>query len=260
MATTPLRINYVRVSSLVIENRRFENEVVHLNQCTDIVFRNCCFVGSGVVAHRCTNIRISYSTFYNSVGLNKHAIQFDKCTLGYIGFNTFEETNGESQLSDVINLFTSNGTLENPIVVEHNYISGGGPHLSGGGIMLGDNMGDYQVARYNVLFQPGQYGIAVAGGNNHQIHHNWIVSPSHPWSNVGIYVWGIPQRGSTVDGVVVLHNKVHWFSGRHNLLNGFWKGPNTVNITVEGNQFRAPFEIPPKPHGVGCCESCIIPQ
>jgi hypothetical protein len=74
--------------------------------------------------------------------------------------NVMENRAGESNPEDGINLYVSSGTAASPIVVEGNRIRGGGPSTSGGGILLGDGgkTSAYQISRFNVLADPGQYG------------------------------------------------------------------------------------------------------
>ena len=60
--------------------------------------------------------------------------------------------------------------------------------MSGGGIMLGDDGGAYEVAERNVLVDPGQYGIGVASGNNMTVRDNRIYGRKQDFTNVGIYV------------------------------------------------------------------------
>jgi len=96
---------------------------------------------------------------------------------------------GESRAEDAINLYGSQGEPANPIQVIGNRITGGGPSLSGGGIMLGDGGGAYQVARSNVLSDPGQYGIGIAGGHDIEASGNMVYARQQPFTNVGVYVW-----------------------------------------------------------------------
>ena len=67
--------------------------------------------------------------------------QFNQCNGpdNLISFNTLLNVMGESYSEDNISLFMSNGQPSSPIMVEGNYMIGGGPSASGGGIMLSDN-------------------------------------------------------------------------------------------------------------------------
>lgn len=228
------------------EGEKYENCDIRISK--SVTIRNCVFIGSSVRATRC-NVRIINCNFINSRGRSTHAIQFESCNGGYIGHNYFEEKIGESSLSDVINIYKSNGTRDNPIIIEHNYLIGGGPHASGGGIMLGDNMGNYQVARNNICIDCGQYGIAIAGGSHNKILSNVVMSKKHPWSNVGIYVWGIPQRQSVVSDATVEHNRVSWIND-DGKANPWWQGSNTSGVVQKNNVFNAAY-APPQPDNVG---------
>jgi hypothetical protein len=136
-------------------------------------------------------------------------------------------------------MYRSSGTSSSPIEIYSNLIVGGGPSESGGGIMLGDDGGAYITARRNVLVDPGQYGIAVSGGNHMQVSDNWVYGRRQPFTNVGIYVWN--QHSSSCNNITVSGNGVKWTnsSGRSN---PFWDGGNCGTIAgVSTNDFNAPI-------------------
>ena len=135
-------------------------------------------------------------------------------------------------------------------MISENYLIGGGPNRSGGGIMLGDNMGNWQVAQNNTCINVGQYGIAIAGGHNNSIRNNVVMGRAEPWSNVGVYVWGVPQRGSEVSQATVEHNEVSWMNSK-NKSNGWWLGSNVVNTTIRANNFEARYTVPEKAANIG---------
>jgi hypothetical protein len=113
--------------------------------------------------------------------------QLDKCTGGnVIRCNVMENRPGVSFPEDGINLYQSTGTAAAPIVVEGNRIKGGGPSTSGGGILLGDGgaASAYQVSRFNILVDPGQYGTAVAGGSHMTIQGNLVFAKKQSFTNV----------------------------------------------------------------------------
>jgi len=58
--------------------------------------------------------------------------------------------------------------------VRGNWIRGGGPSTSGGGINIGDYGGSYQITENNILVNPGQYGIGISGGNNMIMRNNKV--------------------------------------------------------------------------------------
>jgi nitrous oxidase accessory protein NosD len=91
--------------------------------------------------------------------------------------------------------------------VRGNRLSNGGPSGSGSGIMVGDEGGSHIVVKGNTLTNPGQVGIGVAGGQNIRILDNSVFSASHPWSNIGIYVWN--QSGGTCSNVEVRETRLN---------------------------------------------------
>jgi len=100
-----------------------------------------------------------------------------------VGINVLGESNAE----DLINIFKSDGTADDPILVSNNKFYGGGPSSSGGGIMLGDQGGSYQLSENNILVNPGGYGIAIAGGHHITHRNNRVYSDDQrDFSNIGV--------------------------------------------------------------------------
>lgn len=232
----------------VYENITYQNTQIKVLNCINIKYKNCLFRNSCIIFNRCTNPIVENCSFYDSAP--KHAIQFDKCTNGKIINNYFQNKLGGSPLEDIINIYKSNGSSSNRISIDNNYLINGGPSKSGGGIILGDNMGNFQTASNNICINPGQYGIAIAGGNDNIIKNNIVYSDKYPWTNVGIYVWGVPQRNSIVNNAFIEENKVYW-KNKNGMNNPWWQGSNTSNVTLKNNQFNTTFVIPKKSDNIG---------
>ena len=129
---------------------------------------------------------------------------------------------GESNTEDLINIYKSNGTADSPIQISSNKLKGGGPSASGGGIILGDTNGGYQLSEDNILVNPGQYGLAITGGHHNTHRNNRVYSDDQrSYTNVGLVVWRVdhPEHGGTPPGEcydnTVELNQVTW-----------WQGPN----------------------------------
>lgn len=152
--------------------------------------------------------------------------------------NVMENRPGESNPEDGINLYVSSGTAASPIVVEGNRIRGGGPSTSGGGILLGDGgkTSAYQISRFNVLADPGQYGTAVAGGSHMTIEGNVVYARQQAFTNVGIYAWD--QYASACSDVTVKNNRVDWTS-KTGTKNPWWNGGNCAATSESGDVFDA---------------------
>jgi len=168
---------------------------------------------------------------FNTVGGANNSISYNK------GENIFGASNPE----DAINLYKSNGTASSPIQVVGNWIRGGGPSASGGGIMLGDTGGSYEVASDNVMVDPGQYGIAISGGDHMSIINNKIYGRSQSFTNIGLYIWG--QSGSTCTNSTVSGNLVKFFNAS-NQENDAWVGtgeatPSGWNTNLFGASLSA---------------------
>ena len=229
---------------LTLSNRTFNNTVVKFNYSQRIVVQNCTFRNASLYFVNCTNIKVDHCSFFKTN--TKHALQCNKTNGISITNSYFEEPIGTSSAEDIINLYKSNNAL-----VQKNYLVGGGPSRSGGGIILGDNMGDNQEASNNVCIDCGQYGMAIAGGNNNRLVNNTIMSKRFDWSNVGLYVWGIPQRNSRVTNAQVIGNQISW-KKRDGSNNAMWiSSQNVTGTTQRNNRLNIPYDPPRRPSDVG---------
>ena len=191
---------------------------------------------SGIYVVDSSGIKVSCNTVTNPRGPIPRGqfIQFDKVTgaNNRISCNSGRNEQGRGTPEDAISLYKSSGTAQSPLVVADNLIVGGGPSVSGGGIMLGDDGGAYEVAERNVLVDPGQYGIGVASGNNMTVRDNSIYGRKQDFTNVGIYVWN--QYPHACRSISVQNNQVKYTSktGRPN---PFWDGENCGVVEGAGN-------------------------
>jgi parallel beta-helix repeat protein len=135
---------------------------------------------------------------------------------------------------DHINTWLSSGTETSPILIQHNKLRGGGPSTSGGGILAGDGGGSYITIDTNILVNPGQYGIAIAGGHDNKLLNNQVYSASFTWSNAGLYVWN--QYAPASYGHEVSGNRVNW-TNSSGLSNPWWNQGNTGPVTTINNLF-----------------------
>lgn len=142
-----------------------------------------------------------------------------------ISYNKGENIMGQSYPEDAISLYQSKGTAASPVKITGNWIRGGGPSNSGGGIMLGDNGGSYLIAQDNILVNPGQFGMAIAGGDHITIINNLIYGKQQSFTNVGLYVNDI--NGYKTSFCKVTNNKVKYYN-KVNYMNPAWLSPNSV--------------------------------
>jgi hypothetical protein len=238
-----------------------------LTNCYNITIKHCQFGPSrvaGITMYSCTNINIdSCYLFELATGVfaadsktisvtNCQAknmkgpfpqgqfVQFKNVTGGgnKVSFNKFENILGESSTEDAISMYNCNGLPTDPIVIESNWLRGGGPSLSGGGIMLGDGGGSNMVAKNNILVDPGQYGMAVSGGTYMNIVNNTIYAKAQPFTNNGIYYQNF--SGPPSSNIVIAKNAVS-FTNSTFALNNTHLGPGDptpkgwdTNIYVPG--------------------------
>ena len=99
----------------------------------------------------------------------------------------------------------------------------------GGGILAGDYDGEYVEIRGNILINPGQYGLAIAGGRNHRIIDNIVYAPdAFPWSNNGLFVWAQEGSGECY-GHEVRGNRVRYLN-KDGVPNAGWNAGNCGDI------------------------------
>jgi parallel beta-helix repeat protein len=212
-------INLVNCSNIKIEYcvlHSSKQVAINLYNCKNITIRSNYIhdVASGVLAAYSSVVTVDYNQFKNMKGPypNGQIVQFNNVTGAgnQVNYNRGENISGQSSTEDLINMYQSTGTASQPIQIYGNWLRGGGPSNSGGGIMLGDNGGQYMIAQNNVLVNPGMYGIAISSGNNIQIVNNKIYSKQLSFSKVGIYIWNQYKSACALN--VISGNQVKWIN------------------------------------------------
>lgn len=205
------------------------SEGIYLYNCYNITidYNNITNVATGVEVVNTTNggIVVNNNQFRNMMGpfpLGQF-VQFNTVSgpNNSISYNKGENIFGSSNPEDAINVYKSNGTASSPIQIVGNWIRGGGPSATGGGIMLGDNGGSYEVASNNIIVNPGQYGMAIAGGDHMSITNNQVYGKSQSFTNIGIYIWA--QAGAVCTNATMSGNQVKFFNAS-NQENDSWVG------------------------------------
>lgn len=209
---------------------------IYLYQCKNVTIEENFItnVSSGVYAEQTSEggIVVNNNQFLNMKGPFPRGqfVQFNnvKGPNSSISYNRGENILGQSYAEDAISLYQSAGTPSSPVKILGNWIRGGGPSESGGGIMLGDNGGSYLTASDNIVVNPGQHGMAIAGGDHITITNNQIFGTQQPFTNVGLYVNDI--NGYKTSNCVVTGNKVRFYN-KTNYQNNAWLSPNSVKPT-----------------------------
>ena len=223
------------ITGLAIQNS--QGICIHLQNCYNIVIKNCRLgpaLQTGVELLNCKNIIVDncyisnvstglYAELSSSIQFNNNTVkdvqgpypkgamvQYDNVTGtgNKVLFNRCENIAGESHPEDAINMYESHGTSSNPILIFGNWIRGGGPSTTGGGILIGDNGGSYIVAANNILVNPGNYGVAIAGGTDMALINNKVYSAETDVSNVGVYIWNQSSEGCSLN--IISGNQVNW--------------------------------------------------
>lgn len=244
-------LNFIQCKQISILNCIFiasalEGQVaIMLNACDDVIIRDCKFSDNQpIYAFKSKNITVAKNDAFDITCAKPRGqfFQANQC-LGPITIanNTISNTGKNVIVEDFINLYKTQGTKESPCLITANTIYGNhGTSKTGGGIMLGDNGGSWQIARDNLLVNPGQYGIGVAGGAQITVENNRVFGEKSSISNVGIYVWS--QKTAPLYDIRVVGNKVD-YTNKIGKKNPFWLGDGADKVTsVEGNDFEWDFK------------------
>jgi parallel beta-helix repeat protein len=226
--------NNIHITKCKLQNSTLQG--IRLYNCTNITVDSCFItnVQAGVAAIQSTAIKVNNNQFLNMNGPfpSGNFIQFDNVNGGgnQMNYNKCEDIAGVAQHpQDGLSIYQSNGLTGDSIQVIGNWIRGGQvQHDSGGaaGIVLGDVGGSYQVARYNILVNPGSVGTQVQGGNHIKIDHNTIYSTSTPYTVVGIAYGNYSNLTST--DVTMSYNKVKYYNTAGNEMDEWWDPGTTI--------------------------------
>jgi len=132
-------------------------------------------------------------------------LQFDKVVgAADVGWNRVTNGSGRSDVADTINMYMSGGSGPSAIVDIHDNLIDGAYDLGsngagyvGGGIIAGDNGGNWTTIRDNRVVSTSNYGVAIVGGHDNHLVGNRLVNdgrddsgaPHGPSFAVGIPVW-----------------------------------------------------------------------
>ena len=206
---------------IVIQGLTFQDlgpdvEAIRLDKCNGVTIRGNDFarVAQAITILDSTNVKIEWNRYQDILGPHdrdpsKHRANFVQ--LVNVQGGLIRQNKGKGgDTEDIISLFKSGGTAEDPLVVEDNHFQGTDwVSDSSSGIALGDSTSSHSIARNNILLNPGQAGIFIAGGTDHQILGNIIYGEQRPASNVGVYVWNQYEDRPCSDNVV-RDNQVFW--------------------------------------------------
>ncbi len=229
-------ISLTNCSNITISNCKLgasKNEGVFLYKCTNITVTNCTMdsIETGVYAELSSGIKVIYNDVKNVQGPMPRGqmAQFNNVSGGgnSISYNVADNIPGQSSTEDVISIFMSNGVVGDPIKVVGNWIRGGGPSGSGGGIMLGDYGGSHILVTDNILVDPGQYGISVASGTDISVKNNKIFGKQQSFTNVGLYIWN--QTTTACSSDTIMNNQVN-FTGSNGVQNNMWNAGNCGTV------------------------------
>jgi len=236
-------------NNIIIENCKLGSALdngVNLFNCTNITIRQCSInnVATGVNAVKSSGISVTNNDVINVQGPANprgQMVQFNNVTGtgNEVNFNVSENFLGQSDPEDIVNMFQTNGTVLDPVQIKGNWIRGGGPSSSGGGILVGDVGGSNFIIEDNILVNPGQYGISVVSGTNSQVLRNKIFGKQQSFTNVGIAIWNAYSPEHECSNVTVSENEVSWVN-RDGIVNPVYNNMECGIVTdIENNIWRA---------------------
>jgi hypothetical protein len=250
-------------SNLLISNQWFSQftpgaDLLGFYNCNNIIVQDCDFgpmPGDISAADRkaiylqgCTGtLTIIRCRFKNPA---HDAIQLNTSNMvGQITDCRIRGTTANSE--DLISLFQSGGVdathrlkIWNVRIDGNDSVTGipGYTSSSGTGINIGDDALTTSIGFVDIynctVYNAGQAGIAVAGGNDQTIDGNLIYSIQTTTSNVGMSIW--QNGGSTVcQAIEARQNRVQWINSGTGLNNGLFQNGNCGTITnLSDNNFN----------------------
>lgn len=222
--------------NVIIKNCKFGPSplarAIHLEKCKNVTIIDCTFenVQTGLRASLSQGIKFEHNDVTNLVGPLKGAnelgimAQFVEVSGAgnSISYNACENFLGDSSTEDIINLWMSNGTQQSPIVVRGNWLRGGGDSDSGGGILIGDGGGSYQIAEDNILVDPGQYGIGIAGGHNMTLRNNKVFAKKQYFTNVGMSICNWYEKETGQSHTITVENNILNYTNKGGFVHNWW--------------------------------------
>lgn len=198
-----------------------------------------------------------------------------------VAWNKITNTFGQSDVEDVLNWYRGGGVAGSRVRVHHNLVDGAYPTVAGftgtccpnyfgGGINTGDgNNGDpvgtpessFIDTYDNWVVSTSNYGIAISGGTDHDMHHNVAVNDAcavnqtpcpagmitGPWFGAGLIVWDNPDN---------VNNVAH-----DNTLG--WSRPTSATTTEREDRWMpscaAPFDVYDAADDVACPNNVSLP-
>lgn len=260
--TTPLVFS--NQSNIVIEDLMFDgtsNTAFHVNtsspsnamvcirlvNCTNVTIRNVDFrnVAQPIAIFGGSNITIEYTRTHGIIGpANRLNIQCGNFVQTVQAPSNVKILNNKikatatitpygssyrRQTEDIISLFSANGAE-----VAYNEIDGDGWQSdSGTGIILGDGGGSNQWVHHNTLLNPGQVGLAIAGGTGGLVEDNVVYQkPGYAGANIGAYCNNY-YPGQPFGNNTFRNNRI-WYRRQDGSSNSWW---NPGGAAVSGNNY-----------------------
>lgn len=231
-------VNISDVRSVTIRNVMVRNaggNAITIENAVDVTVTDSLFenVATGVYALSSSGVVVRNNFIKNVQGPKPRGqgVQFDKVagSGNAVMCNLVINEPGRSRPEDAINMFRSRGTAQSPILIAGNRIIGGGPSPSGGGILVGDYGGEHIRVFQNRLVDPGQYGIAIAGGSHMELTDNKVFARRQSFTNVGLYVWKADREAQRCHSHSVTENEVSYTNAK-GVANPSWNAENCGRV------------------------------
>lgn len=229
----------VHVTKCIFKNST--NDAIQIINSSNVLVDSCLLINTkaGVNAKYSQTVQVINNNILNMNGPypSGNFVQFNNVNGGgnWINYNHCEDIVGVAQHpQDGISVYQSNGLPGDSIRVIGNWIRGGQvQHDSGGaaGIVLGDVGGSYQVARGNILVNPGAVGMQTQGGTHIKMDRNIIYSSQTPYTSVGMAFGN--YSGKPVSDITYSNNKIKYIQ----------TSGNEYDYWIDSRAGYAPFDI-----------------
>lgn len=249
-------ISCINCSLVVLDGCYFGDQPndygVYILNCPNVTVKNCLFANNGTSLYivGCNgSINVHSNGYLNNTSsvFIPHAIQFDNCA-GTIKVDSNYMRNfwGYNNIEDQISLYQSNGSSGNPILVQDNFVNGGGPSPSATGMIAGDGgHSSYQSFLRNKIANPQYIGLEVVDGNFIVVDHNQVFEARNSISNIGMSVQD--SYGDTCKNITFTNNKINW-TKNDGTTNNYWNSGQCSNVIFDGTntfgQTLASMNIP----------------
>lgn len=211
----------VTISNKTIRDLAYPSKAIRLEGCNGVVIEQIDFVNvsEGVYAVNSSNITVRDSRYLNITGPVTKDASGRRTTTNAGNFVQLNNVNGalvqrnKGKCGDTEDIVSFTGSTKNA-TADGNHFEGfatassgclAWQSNSGSGIAVADGSAQNNVARNNIVVNPGQVGIFISGGTGGRIDNSIIVGERNALSNRPSYIAGAAGCNDEASG-----NRAYW--------------------------------------------------